>query len=168
MDLIAEISSASSNTEIKKLAQGVCNNPNRLKLIIDTFLSTDLRTTQKCAHVLSFVSESCPKQLIPFVARLVDVLHREPSVAVKRNIVRILQNQSIPTSEQGRLADICFKFLLGQEPIAVKVFSMTILHNLCKEYPEMSNELRIVIEDLMEHGSAGILSRGKKILASLG
>jgi hypothetical protein len=57
----------------------------------------------------------------------------------------------------------CFKFLESPtEALAVKVFSMTVLVNLAKQYPEIVPEIKILIEDQLPHQSAGFKSRTKK------
>jgi hypothetical protein len=53
------------------------------------------------------------------------------------------------------------------DPIAIKVFSMTVLFNISKNVPEFRDELAIIIEDQMPYGSAGFKSRGKKTLKGL-
>jgi hypothetical protein len=88
--------------------------------------------------------------------------------AVKRNTIRLLQFISVPKPLEGVISQICFDFLQNRkEPIAVRVFSMTVLANLVEKQPGLKSELRIIIEDELPYGSAGFLSRGKKILKKL-
>ena len=66
------------------------------------------------------------------------------------------------------MINTCFKFLESStEALAVKVFSMTVLSNLAKQYPEIVPEIKIVIEDQLPHQSAGFKSRAKKVLKDL-
>jgi hypothetical protein len=44
---------------------------------------------------------------------------------------------------------------------------MTVLANLAKKLPELKNELVPLIEDQMPFGSAGFISRGRKVLKEL-
>ena len=53
------------------------------------------------------------------------------------------------------------------EPIAVKVFAMTVAANICKHEPELKNELQLVIEDQLENASAGFRARAKKVFKQL-
>ncbi|MCK5279227.1 MAG: hypothetical protein KAQ62_19445, partial [Cyclobacteriaceae bacterium] len=55
----------------------------------------------------------------------------------------------------------------GKEPVAVKVFAMTVLFNIVQVYPELSEELEISIEEQMPFCSAGFKSRGRKVLKAL-
>ncbi|GHN02752.1 hypothetical protein WSM22_42410 [Cytophagales bacterium WSM2-2] len=54
-----------------------------------------------------------------------------------------------------------------KEPVAVRVFSMTVLGNLAVKVPELRNELIPLIEDQMPYVSAGFVSRGRKVLKQL-
>jgi len=89
-------------------------------------------------------------------------------VAVKRNTVRLLQNVEIAEDLMGTIADCCFNFLANpNEAVAVRIFSMSILYELCKKEPDLANELKIIIEEFMPHGTAGFRSRGTKVLKGL-
>lgn len=60
----------------------------------------------------------------------------------------------------------CFNYIPNpDEAIAVKAFSLTVLENLSKQYPEILPELKTIIEDRREYETAAFKSREKKILA---
>jgi hypothetical protein len=87
--------------------------------------------------------------------------------AVKRNTVRLLQDISIPKKYQGEIMSLCFDYISSPtEKIAVKAFSLTVLQNLSKSYPEIKQELKAVIEDRWDYETAAFHSRAKKILKS--
>lgn len=52
----------------------------------------------------------------------------------------------------------------ADEPIAVKVFAMTVLSTICKYEPELKNELILVLEDQLENTSSGFKSKAIKVL----
>ncbi|HMK05536.1 MAG TPA: hypothetical protein VK489_15150 [Ferruginibacter sp.] len=71
----------------------------------------------------------------------------------------------IPEKYHGEIMDICFKYLESPtEALAVKVFSMSVLGKLAKKYPEIMQELKLLIEDQLPRQTAGFRSRAKKIL----
>ncbi|MGI9545496.1 MAG: hypothetical protein ACR2MX_19700, partial [Cyclobacteriaceae bacterium] len=106
--------------------------------------------------------------ILPYFPILVKKLQGPVSVALKRNTLRLWQDLDIPKSLEGEVANICFGYLSSsREPIAIKVFSMTVLLNLTKRIPELSNELQILVEDQLPYGSAGFKSRGRKVLRAL-
>jgi len=44
---------------------------------------------------------------------------------------------------------------------------MTVIYNLTEQLPDLARELRLLIEDQYDLGSAGFKSRGKKVLKQL-
>jgi hypothetical protein len=59
----------------------------------------------------------------------------------------------------------CFQFISDVDtPVAVKAFSLTLLDNLSKEYPEITPELKLIIEDRWNDETPAFKSRAKKIL----
>jgi len=45
---------------------------------------------------------------------------------------------------------------------------MTVLANIAQKEPELKNELRLVIEQQLSHGSTGFCSRARKVLKMIG
>jgi hypothetical protein len=71
----------------------------------------------------------------------------------------------IPKQYQGRVMNACFNFVASNDAaIAIKAFSLTILQNLSKDYPEIRSELKLIIEERWPHETAAFRSRAKKIL----
>ncbi len=82
--------------------------------------------------------------------------------------MRLLQFIEIPRSLQGLAVEICFTFLQDtKEPVAIRVFAMTVLTQLSKVSPELKNELIPIIEDQLPYGSPAFISRGRKALKEL-
>jgi hypothetical protein len=51
--------------------------------------------------------------------------------------------------------------------VAIQVWCMDIAARIAMPYPELREELAFVIEAQLPYGSAGFVSRGKKILKQL-
>ncbi len=168
MDIKATLLKEHSKHNTLRVVAYIGNDKVRFKELIDVFMGDNMRATQGAAWALSFCCDHNSDLLSPYVEELILNLKNDIPVAVKRNTVRILQLIEIPASFFGETVDICFKLLNSkEEPIAVKVFSMTVLFNIVKKVPELKEELKISIEDQLPYGSAGFKARGKKILLSL-
>lgn len=145
------------------------SSQQRFDELFALFLADEYRVTQRAAWPVSYCVIAHPVFITKHWKKLISNL-KQPNLheAVKRNSVRFLQNMEIPEKYQGDLMDICFRYLESPaEALAVKVFSMTVLGNLAKIYPEIKPELKLLIEDQMPHQSAGFKSRGKKILKEI-
>ena len=53
------------------------------------------------------------------------------------------------------------------EAVAVKAFALTILQKIAQYYPEIMDEVKIIIEDQWEVESPAFKSRAKKFVAAL-
>ena len=88
--------------------------------------------------------------------------------AINRNILRALQFVTLPEEHEGNILDVSFRLLNSPtEPVAVKAFSMTVIYNLTRKYPDIVPELKASIATLLPNGSMGIRSRGNKILKAI-
>ena len=107
--------------------------------------------------------------MIPHIKELIGVLRKKnvPD-AVVRNAVRALQEIEIPEDYQGDAMDACFQLLeIPSTPVAIKACSLTILASLSKKYPEITPELKLIIEDRWQHETAAFRARAKKVLSQL-
>jgi hypothetical protein len=90
------------------------------------------------------------------------------SDSIKRNIVRVFQFIDIPEQFQASIINSCFALVTNKKSaIAVKAFSLGVLEKMVKLYPELKNELVVVIEDLLPKASSGLKNRGQHILRRL-
>lgn len=168
MRLKEEILKEHSKAHIVYLANKIGPDQEAFDELIALFLGDEYRVTQRAAWVVTHCVEAQPwlieKHLKPIIENLQNPVHD----AVKRNTIRIIQSMDIPEELLGLSAELCFQFLnSGTEPVAIKAFSMTVLFNIVKKYPDLKDELKMSIEDQLPYGSAGFKSRGRKILKSL-
>ncbi|MDW3210573.1 MAG: hypothetical protein R8N23_11930 [Reichenbachiella sp.] len=169
MDLQKEIAKAHSKANAQSIAGYIGKDTQRFEKLMELFFHKEYKVSQRAAHAVSHCVDRHPKLLEPYINQMIENLREDPKVAIKRNTVRLLQKQEIPEESQGLLLDKCFEYLTSaKETTAVKAFSMTIAHNLTKIYPELKIELKIVIEDLIQYATPGVVNRGKKILVELG
>ncbi len=168
MNLRDTILAEHSKKQMLKVVKHVGNNQQRFDELMKLFLASEYRVTQRAAWSVSYIATAHPNLIKKHLKKIIVNLKNPVHDAVKRNTVRLLQFIDLPVSLHGITAAICFKFLNDmKEPIAVKVFSMTVLSNICKQHPELSNELRLSIEAQLPYGSAGFVSRAKKVLKGL-
>lgn len=133
--------------------------------LINLLAKGEAGVCERAAWALSFIPV---KKLQPHSVFLVSLLDKPLHVAVRRNILRVFQESQLPEELQGALAEICFRFLHSiHEPPAVKAFAMTVLYRICELHPELGNELRITVEEMIPFGQPAIVSRGNRILKLL-
>lgn len=169
MNLIKELQKDFSKATRDRIVKYIGSDQDRFEALVNAFLSSSYRITQRAAWPLSYCVKDHPELIKPHLKKIIMNL-KKPGLhdAVKRNTVRFLQFIQIPKPLQGHVLDILLSYLQDtKEPIAVRVFSMTVLANLAEEHPELKPELIALIERQMPYGSAGFVSRGQKILRKL-
>jgi hypothetical protein len=170
MNLRTQLLAEASKENALKVVHWIGNDQERFRSLMDLFLHDEYRVVQRASWVMSNVAEEHPALIKPHLKAMVDRMgDADIPVAVKRNVVRILQFMPIPEKLQGPVMDYCFRFLEDpKETVAVRVFSMTVLANLAQQYPEIKNEIILLIEDQMREGALpAFKSRGKKTLKLL-
>ncbi len=158
-----------SKQQTTRIVKYVGKSPERFAELVQVFLQGPYRVTQRAGWPLSICIEERPELIDPHLSRLLkfaeDPAHHD---SVKRNVLRLLQFIEIPKRLQGKVADLCFQYLQDKkETIAVRVFAMSVLANLCRTLPSLSNELALIIEEGMPYGTPAFTSRGSKILKAI-
>ena len=151
------------------IVKWISNSQQRFDELFKLFLSGEDRIAQRAAWPLSYAAIANPKFIQKHFSKLFKNLEKSNlHTAVKRNTVRLLQDISIPEKFHGRVMNLCFNYVNSPgEAAAVKAFSLTILENLSRQYPEIKAELKTVIEDRWPFESAAFHARARKILEKL-
>jgi len=168
MDLRKTILAEHSKANCNKIVKWVGSSQQRFDELFHLFLISGYRVNQRAAWPVSYCVIDHPGLIKKHFSKLVKNLHK-PGIgdSVKRNSVRLLQHIDIPKKFHGEVMDLCFNYISSpNEPVAVKAFSLTILQNLSTDYPEIKNELKLIIEDRWPHETAAFHSRAKKFLKS--
>ena len=170
MNLREEILKEHSKVQTTKIANWIGDDEKRFAALVDLFLHDEYRVVQRAAWIVSVVAEDQPELLAPHLNAMIKRMQQEGlPTAVKRNVVRVLQHVKIPKKLHGPVMNTCFEFLSDpKETIAVRCFSMTVLANLSKDYPEIRTELRTLIEEVLrQKASAGMRVRARDVLKSI-
>jgi hypothetical protein len=169
MNLQQSLPERYSQTEFQKIIDWINGSNEHFAELMEIFFEHNSRKNQYAASIMIHCVDKWDYLLTPYLEKLILNLQNDNlKDATKRNTVRVLQNVKIPENLHGILAHICFQYLQNSaEAIAIKVFSMTIIYNLTKDYPELKEELRFILEEQIPFQSVGFQSRAGKILRDL-
>lgn len=169
MNLRDEILKEHSKAQCIKIVNWVGSSQQRFDKLFHLFLTDEYRVVQRSVWPMSYCVDAHPVLISKHWKDLMDNL-KKPNLhdAVKRNSIRLMQEIELPEAYHGEIMDRCFTYLEApKESLAVKVFSMSVLANLAKHYPEIKTELKLIIQDQLPHQSAGFKSRAKLVLKQL-
>jgi hypothetical protein len=159
-----------SKANTLKITNYIGDDKVRFKELMQLFFGDEYRVTQRAAWAVGNCAEVYPQLLKPYMLKMTSNLYRENlHDAIKRNTLRVFQFVEIPESIQGKVYDVCMKYLLSiNESIAVKAFSITVLHKISMLHPDLQDELKLVLNELYKHEtSPAIISRCKKALTEM-
>jgi len=158
-----------SKTTTVLIVNSVIKDASLLKELMNVFLKGNSRLRQRASWPISFIAQKRPSLMLKVIPQLTIELEKENQhPAIYRNILRTFQYLDFPEEQEGRILNRSFELLNAvEQPIAVKVFAMTVIANLAEKYPDIKPELRASIESLLPNGSPGIKSRGKKLLKKI-
>jgi hypothetical protein len=166
MYLHKEILNNRSKENVMKAARYACSSTKRFSELVDCVVSNEKRLPELASWCLGWAVKLKPLMVLPHLETVVAQMENEAAnETVKRNMLRILEDVDIPENFHGRVMNACFRFV--EDPataVAIKAFSLTILSNLSRHYPDILPELKLLIEARMPHETAAFRSRGRKIL----
>ena len=122
----------------------------------------------RAAWVLDHLNQIEPSATPKHLNRMIRFLPTTSSDSLRRTFLKIIGTHPIPDENSGVLMDECFKLLKNPaSAIAVRAWCMNILVDFAKEYPEICNELKPILEEISKTGSAGEKSKANKMLKTL-
>ena len=169
MNLRQTILADHSKTTCNKIIKWVGSSQPHFDELFNLFLNDEYRVIQRAAWPLSYIVIAHPELIKKHFTKLIKNLHR-PNLhdSVKRNTLRLLQKITITERFHGEVMNLCFDYITSpDEAAAIKAFSLTVLQNLSKQYPEIKQELKTIIEDRWDYETAAFKSRARKILKEL-
>jgi len=159
-----------SKAQCNRVVAYVGDDKKRFAQLMKLFFEGEYRVTRRAAWPMSYVVRKHPELIAPYFGRLLTKLSNpKEGDAVVRNIVRLLQTVDTPKRYHGKLMTICFEFIQSNEAaIAIKAFSLSILQNLAKDYPEIIPEVKTIIEERWDIETAAFRSRARNFLKAAG
>lgn len=158
-----------SKKQMLKIVAYIGNDKNLFAELITLMLTAEYRVAQRAAWPVSHCIENNADLIKPWFSKMIKKLgEKNIHNAIKRNTLRALENTDIPEKYCGPLYDISYTFLHDlNEPIAVRVFALSVLANISKKYPELKTEVTHNAESLLHCGIPALESRSKNVLKQL-
>ena len=154
-----------SKKQCAAIVKYVGNDQQKFDELFDLFLHDEYRVVQRAGWPISYCVEKYPGLIKKHYRSLLrNVGKKGIHDAVKRNTVRLLQYVDVPEKFHGQVMDLCFNYISSPtEAVAVKAFSITVLQNLAKKYPEIIHEIKLVIDERWDYETIAFKTRAKKL-----
>lgn len=168
-DLPAELLRGNTRENRDRVTDWVGMDKKRMARLMDLYLHGEWRLAQLAAGVVCLVAEKHPSMLDPWLPALLKrIQQQDVHDAVRRCGMWTLQVVKIPPRLAGRIAQFSFEMLENvSQPIAMRVYAMTILVRLCKREPDLAREVRTAIETVLPYGTGAFQSRARRELKAV-
>lgn len=147
----------------------ISDHPEHLDVLMKIALDDSQPQNWRAIWMVDKIHEKHPELVWPYLESMTNFLLTTQNSSKKRHLLKLISLNTLQEDKLGHLLNRCIDiFSNSAEPVAVRVHAMQVLFNIAQKEPDFSGELIELIEHEMEyHGSAGIASRGKKILRKL-
>ncbi|MEM8523799.1 MAG: hypothetical protein AAGG68_04105 [Bacteroidota bacterium] len=161
-----------SRAQMLRIVEIIKTEPGRTAGLMQLFLGKDKLLSQRAAWAVRHLSQQVPELVEPYLESMVGNLRRRSDLhdAIKRNTLGILDEVEVTTYDYmwGELVSTCFDYLTDFDTkVGIKCLAMSIIWKICEHEPDLSGELKLLIEEQMEYQSNGFKSKGKKILKAM-
>lgn len=158
-----------SKLSIDGLVQEICLCPEYLKDIYQLTSDRKQTVSWRAIWACEKLSEKHPDWFVPMreeiIQRLLDCKHD----GSKRLLMSILYNIPVASPISIELLNYCFDHMLApQESIGVQALSIRMAYKLCKNEPELLQELRLILENTeADFYSTGVKTTLRNILKKI-
>lgn len=166
MDIREALTAGHSRQRTMAIVEFIGDDPKRFAELMKVFFEGEYRLTQRAAWPMNYCAERHSSLIQPYLPKLLDCLDREDMHdAIRRNIMRLLQYVEIPKRLSAKIYDQSVGLLDDpDQPIAVRVFAMSVAARIAKSEPDLMNELRLIIRKHLPHSTAAFRARAKQVL----
>lgn len=169
MDIKEALLKEHSKAQMLKIVAYIGNDKKKFAELIPLMLTAEYRVAQRAAYPVSYCVEKQPELITPWFGKMIKKMgDKTTHDAIRRNALRILEDIDIPEEYCGELFEISNRYLHDiKEPIAVRAFSISVMCNIAKKYPDLKNEVKHNAESLLHCGIPALESRSRKVLKQL-
>lgn len=160
----------SSKNSIIQAAKYVINEPEIIESLIEFSFRQIPKLSARAARVVNECAVHNPQMILPYIQVIIDGLEATNDDSIRFNILHLLTIIPLPEDEiiMGRIAEICFDSLeMPTKKIAVKVYALEILKSIAFHYPEIVQEIKLIIQKQYDYVSIAFQSRANKVLSQL-
>ena len=149
--------------------QQLSHHPEHLLPILEVAFDDSKQENWRAAYLIDKLADVNPELIRPYLGSFVNALKTTQNNSKRRHYLKLLSQYPIQTEHIDFLFNHCLDlFTTDKCPIAVRVHAMQILFEISEIEIGLKPELVQIIENEIDlHPSAGIKSRGRKILQKL-
>ncbi|APY09387.1 adenylosuccinate lyase [Winogradskyella sp. J14-2] len=162
-------------------AKLVLNQPELVQPLIEILFDVDDKISCRAAWVFEFMCGENLEAIIPYLdifTKNISKIHLDSAVRPMAKICEYLITayygkhdtkikHHLSESHKEKIIEACFDWMINDEKIAPKAYSMNSLYLLGTEYDWIHQELTIILERDFQMQSSGFKARARHILKKI-
>ncbi|MDH7444079.1 adenylosuccinate lyase [Aquimarina sp. 2201CG14-23] len=170
-----------SREKRNEFANLILQNPKLLPQLLEICSQVDDEISCKASWGLEFLSKNNIEAILPYLDSLMPILptvYQDPAVRPIAKICEYLTlayyksknpevRKQLTSTHREKITEACFDWLISDQKVAPKAYSMTSLYLLGTEFDWVHPELKITLENNYSIGSAAYKARSRMILKKL-
>jgi len=177
--LYSELNYVNHSREKRKYyANIVLNNPKLLPTLLKVVFTVDDKISARAAWLFEFVARENLDAILPYLDSYIEKMHTvhlDPAVRPMAKISEYLitafyhkipnkTQQELTKKQREKIAENCFDWMISDQKVAVKAYSMSALFLLGKEFDWIHEELLIILERDYLSQSAAFKARARDLI----
>ena len=165
----------------KKYALLVISNPDLIPKVIDILFQVNDKTSFRAAWLLEFVARENLDSILPYLDGFIEnmhTVHLDPAVRPVAKICEYLieayyhrdnnhTKDYLKLAHKEKIIELSFDYMITDQKVAAKAYSMNSLYLLGKEYDWIHPELAMILERDFNSGTAAFKARARHLLKKL-
>lgn len=159
----------------------VIDNPELITPLLEILFQVDDKISCRAAWVFEFMCSQKIEMIIPHIdlfTKNISKVHLDPAVRPIAKVCELICNayygkedskikQAITPIHKETLIETCFDWMINDEKVAAKAYSMNSLYLLGREYDWVHPELAIILQRDFHMQSAAFKARARHILKKI-
>jgi len=165
----------------KKYAELIISNPELYPKLLEILFMVDDKVSCRAAWVFEFACGENLEASIPYLdyfTENINKVHLDPAVRPVAKVCEYLVKayyskkesrikKELTATHKERIVEACFDWMINDEKIAPKAYSMNSLYLLGKDYDWIHPELVMILERDFQMQSSGFKARARHIIAKI-
>ncbi len=173
---------AHSREQREYVSKHIEDNPHLLPELLDLCMLANDTISCRASRELEILCKKNLRVIFPFLDQLLQIAskaYRDPAVRPMAKIFELLTlgyyhkksteiRKYLTREHREKITEICFDWLITDQKVAAQAHSMTSLYLLGTEFDWIHPELKMILENNYNKGSAGYKVRSRGILKNIG
>jgi hypothetical protein len=156
----------------------VLNNLELLPTLLKVVFTVDDKISARAAWLFEFVARENLDAILPHLDSYIEKMHTvhlDPAVRPMAKVAEYLieafyhklpnkTQQKLTITHREKITEACFDWMISDQKVAVKAYSMRSLFLLGKEFDWIHEELLIILERDYNSQSAAFKARGRDLI----